>query len=285
MKKSKYIIILLLCSIINLNIVKADEGPLYSNSIKSCDGNIYGYHNNHYHKAIQNGEEYIATGDPIYTDPCAEYNNTTLKSVTVNTSSVQLKDKMVFQTYDTTATIAVIPTYNYSKVEYEKVKNLTIGHNKINIKLTTPGGMKKTYELDIIRKKILSSNNNIRKIMIDGKQYVFQNNEISGIFITSNRKNLNINVLPEDKKTKITIENNNNLKSGTGKITIIMTAENGNTQNYYINYSKSGILTDIVGATIGILILASPIIILIIILMIKNKKRKKYINKTHYYRH
>ena len=280
MKKLKFFFFVLFASFISLNIVEADEGVVYSP--RECFGITYGTHNGHWHQAIQNGNEYIATGDPIYTYPCSPTNDPTLKSITVNNNNITISDKMEFKTYDTTANIVATPTYQYANVQYENTKQLEIGDNKINITVTSAGGLTKTYELNIIRQKVLSTNNNIKSITIDGKKYTFKNNTIDDLFITSNHKSLDIKVTPEDSNSKIKIEGNKNLKAGDNTITIICQAENGETQKYYIKFHKSMVLTDIIGTIIGILILALPIIIIIIIIAHKNKK--KYINNSHYYK-
>ena len=189
---------------------------------------------------------------------------------------------MEFKTYDETTNIVATPNYQGANIQYENNKQLEIGNNIINIKVTSAGGLTKTYELNIIRQKVLSTNNNIKKITIDGKEYKFKDNQIDDLFITSNKKALNIKITPEDETTIITIKGNDNLKAGDNTITIISKAENGNTQEYYINYHKSFVLSDIIGTIIGILILASPIILILIIISIKNKKR--YINNSHYYK-
>lgn len=280
MKINKYIFLFLLTFFVFTNIVKANEGVVYSP--RECYGITYGTHSNHWHQAIQNGNEYIAQGEPIYTYPCNPSNDPTLKSVTVNNNAVVINDKMEIKTYESEATINVIPNYQYAKTEYEKEKKLNIGNNTITIKITTSLGIVKTYELNIIREKILSTNNNIKEITIDGKQYQFQNNTIENLFVTSNHKKLKIDVITEDETAKIIIKNNDNLKTGDNTITIICQAENGQTQNYYIKLYKSRVITDIVGVAIGILILLSPLIIIIIIFTRKN--RKKYINNSHYYK-
>ena len=181
---------------VSINIVKADEGTVYSP--RECFGITYGTHNGHWHQAIQNGNEYIADGDPIYTYPCSPSNDPTLKTVTVNNNNISISDKMEFKTYDTTATIVASPTYQYASVQYEKTKELKIGDNKINIIVTSAGGLTKTYELNIIRQKVLSTNNNIKSITIDGKKYTFKDNAINDLFITSNQKFLDIKATPED---------------------------------------------------------------------------------------
>lgn len=279
MKKFYYIFLILFISLININNVKADEGIVYS--VRSCFGKTYGIHNNHWHEAVQKGNDWIAVGDPINTYPCTPSNDPTLKSITVNNTSINVQDKMEFETYDETANILATPAYADAQIEYEQNKKLEIGNNLITIKITGASGLSKTYELNIIRKKILSTNNNIKKITIDGKEYKFKENNIDDIFVTSNQKSLDIKIETEDKTAKVNIKNNK-LKSGDNKVTIIVKAENGNAQEYYINYHKTLVLSDILGLIIGILILASPIILILIIIYFKNRKR--YINNSHYYK-
>ncbi len=280
MKKFSYIFLIIFLSFLSINLVQADEGVVYSP--RECFGVTYGIHNNHWHQAIQQNGQYIATGDPINTYPCTPSNDPTLKTLTVNGNNITVSDKMEFTTYDETANIVATPNYQGAKIEYEQNKKLEIGNNVISIKITGSAGLTKTYELNIIRQKVLSTNNNIKKITIDGKEYKFKDNKINDLFITSNKKTLNIKITPEDETAKITIKGNDNLKAGDNTITIISKAESGNTQEYYINYHKSFVLSDIIGTIIGILILTSPIILILIIISIKNKKR--YINNSHYYK-
>ena len=280
MKKFGYIFLALIVSFLSINLVKADEGVVYSP--RECFGVTYGIHNNHWHQAIEQNGQYVATGDPIYTYPCSPSNDPTLKTLTVNGNNITVSDKMEFTTYDETANIVATPNYQGANIQYENNKQLEVGNNIITITITSVGGLTKTYELNIIRQKVLSTNNNIKKITIDGKEYKFKDNTIKDLFITSNKKTLKIKITLEDETAKITIKGNDNLKAGDNTITIISKAESGNTQEYYINYHKSFVLSDIIGTIIGILILASPIILIIIIISIKNKKR--YINNSHYYK-
>ena len=280
MKKLKTFFLILCVSFASISMVKADEGIVYSP--RTCFGITYGIHNNHWHQAILQNGQYIAQGQPIYTYPCTPSNDPTLKSLTINNNQVQISDKMEFKTYDEQVTIIATPTYQGAKIEYEQNKKLKIGNNNVQIKVTGMAGLSKTYELNIIRQKILSTNNNIKKITIDNKEYKFKNNTINNLFVTSNQKSLNIKVTPEDKNAQITIKNNENLKSGDNKVTIIVEAENGTSQEYYINYHKTMAISDIIGTIIGVLILLSPLIIIIIIISLKNKK--KYINNTKHYK-
>ena len=63
MKKISYIFLALIVSFLSINLVKADEGVVYSP--RECFGVTYGIHNNHWHQAIVQNGQYVATGDPI----------------------------------------------------------------------------------------------------------------------------------------------------------------------------------------------------------------------------
>lgn len=280
LKKLKLIIFITLLSFLPLNIVKADEGVVYSP--RTCFGKTYATHNNHWHETIEQNGQYIATGDPIYTYPCNPSNDPTLKTLTINNNNITINEKMEFTTYDENVTIIATPNNQSAKIEYEQNKKLNIGNNPVTIKITGVSGLTKTYELNIIRKKVLSTNNNIKKITIDGQEYQFKNNVIKDLFITSNQKSLNIKITKEDKTATIIIKGNENLKAGDNTITIISKAENGDKQTYYIKFHKSMAITDIIGTIIGILILGLPIIIIIAIIAHKNKK--KYINHSNRYK-
>lgn len=280
MKKISYIFLLLFASFISLNVAEASEGTVYST--RTCFGITFGIHDSHWHQAIQSGDEYIATGDPIYSYPCTTTNDPTLSSLTVNDEEIEIADTMEITTYDEEVNIVATPTYQFASVDYESTKELEIGENNITITVTSLGGIVKTYELKITREKILSTNNNISAITINGEEYQFENNIIDNLFITSNTTTLDLNITTEDDMATIEIDGNDNLSSGDNTITITCTAENGDEQTYYINYHKTTTATDIIGLIIGILILALPIIIIIIIIVHKNKKR--YINNTSRYK-
>lgn len=70
-------LLLIILSLFICSNVSATSGTLRSNSIVSCDGVTYGIHgsDNHYHIAILKDGKYIASGDPIYENPCPNENN------------------------------------------------------------------------------------------------------------------------------------------------------------------------------------------------------------------
>lgn len=259
--------------------VHATEGEVYS--VKQCYGNLYGYHYSHWHIATPNNEgKYIASGEAIYSDPCGVNNDNTLKSLIINNENIQISDNMEYKTYSETVNIVATPNYEYASIAYEQTKKLNIGKNSVPIKVISVSGNIKIYNLTIIRQKVLSKNNNIKKIIIENKEYQFKNNVIKDITLTSNQKKLKLKITLEDKTAKAIVKNNN-LKVGNNKINIVVKAEDGSTQKYYIKAYKTSLMVNFVGTTIGILILLSPLIIVLIIFKYKNKK--KYINNTKKY--
>lgn len=90
-KKSIYFGIVLLCVLFfgSANVY-ATSGRLRKNSIKTCNGITYGQHSsdNHWHVAVRNSDgSYNASGDPIYSDPCASSSNSSSSSGNASGSS------------------------------------------------------------------------------------------------------------------------------------------------------------------------------------------------------
>lgn len=88
----------------------------------------------------------------------------------------------------------------------------------------------------------LSSNNNLKtlRLNIEGISPSFSSRNTQ-YYITIPEEISNIEVIaePEDSKASIQITGNTNIPSGSSKINIIVTAQNGNTKQYIINVSKT----------------------------------------------
>ena len=138
----------------------------------------------HWHKAAHNDNNYYAVGDAIYSDPCPGYtknggtaqhttggssssnnnsgyssknysqaqqeksNDTSLKSVKVNDTYVEISDDMQVDSEKKKASIRV-ETNNYkAKAEVEN-RDLVAGENIFDILVTAENGEQKTYKLTI----------------------------------------------------------------------------------------------------------------------------------------
>lgn len=128
-------------------------------------------------------------------------------------------------------------------------KNLNYGNNNFNIIVTSESGNKKTYTISIVR----PNNNNNTPVIEDKKS---SNNYLSNITLSTGNINFNkeileynvsvlyevkdidITAVPEDSKSKVEISGNKELKVGTNKITILVTAEDGSKREYIINVDR-----------------------------------------------
>ncbi len=100
--------------------------------------------------------------------------------------------------------------------------------------------MPKTNKIQITTtKKILSSNNNLKSLSIDGYQIAFnKNTKEYGINIPDNVNSLTINAVPDNSKAKINIIGNNDLKANNDSVIIEVTSESGVKNNYIIRVNR-----------------------------------------------
>ena len=87
-----------------------------------------------------------------------------------------------------------------------------------------------------------SDNNYLSKLSVKGHTFNREfSKENTTYFITveNDVKKLNITATAQDDDAKVCIYGNDNLKEGTNKILITVTAENGNVRNYRIYVTKN----------------------------------------------
>ena len=133
-------------------------------------------------------------------------------------------NKMPNKNNESTTTAQKIPT-NYSNVQYNSMSNISISNNQV-AKVTYKG----------------SDNNYLNELVVDG--YTFNRDfskENTTYFITVEKEieKLDITAKVDDDEANVTIYGNENLKEGTNKILITVTAENGDVRNYRIYVTKN----------------------------------------------
>lgn len=111
--------------------------------------------------------------------------------------------------------------------------------NEVTIVVTSSDGeVTNTYTIYVTRKNEdipVSSNSLLKDLSIDDYKIKFDAKVTEyEITIKEGIKELNINATPDDEKSTITIEGNDNLTSGS-KIKIRVTAEDGSYTDYFIN--------------------------------------------------
>lgn len=189
--------------------VNATGGGLRNRSIKTCpDGVTYGMHSDghggtHWHVAVTNGDNYYASGEAIYSDPCPD--STTNRGTAGSTSGGS--------------------SYSSGNSDYNETSNYST-----NSETTS------TPVEPVVKEK--SNDTSIKSIYIDDEKIETIKDEMD--YETTNKK-INILVSTTDSKAKTEINGNkDNLIVGEiSQIEIIVIAENGTRKSYKINVKRN----------------------------------------------
>lgn len=187
------------------------------------------------------------------------------------------KNTFLYETtvvYDTVnVDVRAVPEEQNSKVEISGGKNLQVGDNMINVKITSETESVNTYKIKVIRLKqdeTIGDNPYIKDIKIKNYDINFDPNIVNYSLKIKNEKQLDITVETADEDSSYEILGNKNLKDGS-VITIKSTSSGGFVKLYKIKISKANnYLYYIVSG-----IIAFCIIGLLIALFIINRKQKK----------
>ena len=164
-----------------------------------------------------------------------------------------------------------------SKVTIEGDKNLVVGENVFTITVEAENGKQTVYKITVVRKENgykLSSNNYIKSLTIENHGLDFLK-DVYRYTIKTKEDKLDLSIVLEDEKSEYDITGNNKLKDGS-KITIKVTAENGDVRTYILDIEKSSNLIIIIIIILVTLITAG----LITIVLLKRRKRIKMENQT-----
>lgn len=276
MKKS--LILILFIVLLLPNKIMATSGSLKASTIKECEGNLYGQHgsDNHFHLAIKNENgSYSAKGDAIYTDPCPINNeisgktsdlenkpidkyDSSLKEILLDGKQIEIKDTMEYKTTKEEIDLKITATLDKSKVEYNTFDKLELGNNIVNIKVTALDNSVTKYVLIIVREKELNNDTSV-EVKINGEKIEF-NDYKATLEVKSDVKNLDIDYILGNDNSKIEIIGNENFVIGKNDVKIIVTAENGDIQEYIITVTKldwfNSIIKIILGSSIVVTIVA-----------------------------
>lgn len=225
MKKSLYLILIMSMFIAWSSEVNASSGALRKNSIKMCNGLIYGQHSsdNHWHVAEESDGRYYATGNPIYSDPCGSSNNSSYS----NSSSSNNTESSSSANYN-------------SNSESNSNSNISVTKNDYN----STANVNSSSEIEEIK----SNDNTLKRVIIDGKDMNVNDN----IDYSTKKEKIIIKATTNNEKAKYEIKNNSTLKIGENKILIEVTAEDGTTKIYNINVKREKVLSSDNGIKVNI---------------------------------
>lgn len=201
-------------------------------------------------------------------------NDTSLKSLQVNDDFIEISENMTYETLEDKVNIIAIPNDNNSTINYEETINLVVGDNIINIVVIAENGDELEYKLNIIRNEEvdeLSNNTNI-VIKVDAEVIDFDSYISDVINITNGVDSLNITYELEDENSNVEIIGNKDLKVGENEITVKVTAENGDVQEYKIVVDKNSKTEDVIYTIIALGIMAGAVYGVVVLV---RKFRKK----------
>lgn len=212
-------------------------------------------------------------------DSVGENNNvksddTSLKSLQVNDDFIEISGNMTYETLEDKVNIIAIPNDNRATINYEETINLVVGDNVVNIVVIAENGDELEYKLNILRNEVvdeLCSNTNI-VIKVNGEEIDFDSYISDVINITNGVDSLNITYELEDENSNVEIIGNKDLKVGENEITVKVTAENGDIQEYKIMVDKNSKTDDVIYTIIAIGIMAGAVYGVVVLI---RKFRKK----------
>lgn len=180
-------------------------------------------------------------------------NDNTLKNIIIDGKMVDVEDNINYITTNEKIAIKVVTNDRKAKYEVKDNSLLKIGENKIIIEVTAEDGSIKTYNINVKRDKILSSNTGL-KVIINGMKISFSNNK-STIYISSTETSLKIDYTLDDENAKIEIGKIDELKFGDNELKIKVIAEDGTEKNYKIIIHKYTKSEEIISMILGLVII------------------------------
>lgn len=167
-------------------------------------------------------------------------NDNTLKNIIIDGKEIDVEDNIDYST--TKEKIIINVTTNDEKAKYEIKNNSTleIGENKISIEVTAEDGTTKTYNINVKRDKILSSDTGI-KVIINEEEVNFSDNKAT-VYVSATETNLKIDYTLNDENAKVEMDKIEELKTGDNELKIKVIAEDGTEKEYEIiihKYTKS----------------------------------------------
>ena len=189
-------------------------------------------------KRITTRRNTTTTTSPVTTTTEKIISNTKLSSIILSSGNIDF-DSDVFNYEITiedsvnTINVSAIPQDKSSKVDIEGNSNITNG-SVIKITVTGTDNSTSVYSIKVNKtEKKLSNNAKLKSLTIDEYQISFSPSVTNySVIVGEDVNSLGINYETENKNTKVTIEDNEDLRDGS-KVKIIVTAEDGKTTNTY----------------------------------------------------
>ncbi len=180
-------------------------------------------------------------------DPRSKNNN--LKSLAIDKGTIEFNKnttsylvKLEHEINEITITASVEDAK--ARISGTGTKTLKDYVNEFKIVVTAENGSTKTYVVKVARKDEagnygkLSTDNSVKSISVTGYDIKFNKDNKKYNLLVEDINEVEINVTPNSNVATVSIQNNDNLKEGLNKITVQVTAENGDVNEYLFNVYK-----------------------------------------------
>ena len=180
----------------------------------------------------------------------ARSDNNTLKSLTLSTGDIKFKSDVTSYSINVDNNVEKITIKSelsdiksrYVEDYRNKEIELVEGSNKVEIKIISEKGDIKIYTLNINR--ALSGNNSLKSLKVnDDKIKLVENEFIYDVTVENEVSEVAIDVVTNDTKATVNLEDKYELQVGINEIKIKVIAANGSEASYILNITRKKILS------------------------------------------
>ena len=192
------------------------------------------------------------TYDITVNKPDPRSNNNYLKGLTVNPGTIDFNKNTttyLVKVEHSVNEITISGSTEDSKATLSGTgtKSLKDYINEFSIVVKAENETTRTYMVRVARADEagnygkLSTDNTVKAITITNNDFTFnKDTKKYNILVDEDVNDIEINVTPNDSKATVSVENNTDLKVGLNKVNVVVTAENGDKNEYLFNVYRIG---------------------------------------------
>ncbi len=234
---------------------------------------------NNYALIVSNGSNQKRTYNVVVVREDNRDNNSNLSTLSINPGTIIFDSRLleyhikVLNNIDE-ITVLATPEKSTSKVSVEGNKNLKVGENTINIKVTSEKGTQTIYKIKVDRLaegETLGDNAHIKDIKVKGYDLKFDYDKEKYQLVIGREDKLDIKVTMEDKNATYKITGNENLEDGRIIKIKTQSLDGQNSKTYQITIAKPNYTFSYIAA--GILV--GLVILIPLVVYIKYVREKK----------
>lgn len=242
MKKAVKIFNILSICCISFSAVNVDatSGRLKGNSIKTCNGTTYGYHSDHWHKAVDRGDAgYYPDGAAIYSDPCVSNNTPSQQPKPSTSTQSNQQPSSSTTTQKTQPEPSKQETIKQETPKQETQKQESTSANKDTSKTNTPTSSKNnsttTQNREETKEEVKkNTDNTLSSVVVDDEKI-----EVSKkMEFKTTKESVKISIKTTDSNATYKVIGDKELVVGLNEYIIEVKAEDGSKKEYELNITR-----------------------------------------------